>query len=317
MKNLAIFLWIFGISQVGLGQKKFTKIDLEQTVYKNGKTCWESSGEPLNGKFAIKMNPYQVNKEQFVDGLKNGECSIYRKKKLAEKGFYLNNLREGIRIYYNEDGSLQKTSNYKNGLQDSTELIYYNKKIVEVLMYKKNHLNGWTTRYWYTNPNKIEEKVFYDDDKIIKRIQTEEVDDLNFTIVDSLFYDENKQLSLKKIFIEDSLQMQIRIRKNVFVDDAISIETVQVSVSEGNDLKETFYFPTEDYTETNIRVDNLLHPAFVYYVDTKKPKLLVKHPAKSTFETSTFYTQYPDGDLKVVTYEGEIGKGGFYYRKVN
>ncbi len=317
MKNAFLYFFFFCTLHTAFGQKKFIKINLEETVYKDGKTCWQKSGEPLNGKFAIKMNPYQFNNEQFIDGLKNGECSIYRMKKLAEKGRYENNLKEGLWSYYDEKGSLRKTSNFKNGLQDSTELIYYKNKIVEVLTYRKNHLNGWTIRYWFTYPNKIKEKVFYEDDKIIKSIRNEAVGGLNFEIADSLFYNEKRQLTLKKIFIDDKLHMQIAVKNQVMVDDVIQIETTQVAIYEGNNLAETFYFPNEDYVETEIRLANLLNPSFVYYVDTKKPKLLVKHPAKSELETSTFYTQLPNGNLRSVTYQADIGKGGFYYHNVD
>ena len=55
------------------GQEQWIKIDLEETVYLNKRTCLKKTGEPLNENYAIKFNRYQTNYEPFIDGLKNGE----------------------------------------------------------------------------------------------------------------------------------------------------------------------------------------------------------------------------------------------------
>ena len=63
-------------------------INLEETEYVDttDKTCIKKTGEPLNGKYAIKFNRYQTNYESFIDGLKNGEAKVFRNRKLVEKG---------------------------------------------------------------------------------------------------------------------------------------------------------------------------------------------------------------------------------------
>jgi hypothetical protein len=92
-------------------------IHLEETEYDDttDKTCLKKSGEPLNGNYAIKFNWYQTNYEPFVDGLKNGEARVFRNKKLAEKGPYQNNLKNGEWFYYKEDGTVRKRVIYKKG----------------------------------------------------------------------------------------------------------------------------------------------------------------------------------------------------------
>ncbi|MGE8380308.1 MAG: toxin-antitoxin system YwqK family antitoxin [Sphingobacterium sp.] len=92
-------------------------IDLEETEYVNAtdKTCIKKTGEPLNGRYAIKFNRYQTNYESFIDGLKNGEAKVFRNRKLAEKGLYKNNLKEGEWIYYTEDGAIRKRIFFQNG----------------------------------------------------------------------------------------------------------------------------------------------------------------------------------------------------------
>ncbi|MGE8425817.1 MAG: hypothetical protein ACN6PI_23470, partial [Sphingobacterium siyangense] len=42
-------------------------------------------------------------------------AKVYRHKKLAERGTYLNNLKEGVWFYYKEDGTIRKRVIYKKG----------------------------------------------------------------------------------------------------------------------------------------------------------------------------------------------------------
>ncbi|MDR6969612.1 antitoxin component YwqK of YwqJK toxin-antitoxin module [Flavobacterium arsenatis] len=320
MKNILLFLFLFGSLNLCFAQKKWVKIDLEETFYnyENKKTCWVKSKEPLTGKFAIKMNPHQVNKEQFMDGLKHGETKIYRNKKLAEKGFYINNLRENERFYYNKNGSIRKISNYKNGVRDSTETIYYKGKISETYTYKNNHLNGWASQFSSTKPYELIEKAFYVDDKKVKKIRFQTVDDLEFVVSDSLFYDEKDNLKLQKTYINDSLYLQIEINKNVIINDIYNRKTTKINIYRANKLDEIFYFPDKDFLETATRILNLLNYRFVFYTDTQKPHLLLETPEKTSFDKTRFYIEYPLGNLQSVIYEYENDpRSGWYYWDVD
>lgn len=110
-----LFFFLIPISN-GFAQT-WINIELEQTEYDDAtyKTCLKETGEPLNGNYAIKFNGFQTNFEPFTDGFKNGEAKVYRHKKLAEKGTYLNNLKEGVWFYYKEDGTIRKRVIYKKG----------------------------------------------------------------------------------------------------------------------------------------------------------------------------------------------------------
>lgn len=116
MKTLLVLYFIFVPKGICFSQE-WIKIDLEETeyVYATEKTCIKKTGKPLNGNYAIKFNRYQTNYESFIDGLKSGEFKVFRNTKLAEKGTYQNNLREGEWLYYNEDGTVRQKIYYKNG----------------------------------------------------------------------------------------------------------------------------------------------------------------------------------------------------------
>lgn len=318
-KILMLILSLFVALNCCFGQESLIKIKLDETIYKDGKTCWKKSGEPLNGSYAIKMNPYQINNEQFINGLKHGETTIYRNKKLAEKGFYMNNLRENIREYYNEDGSVSKKRIYKNGLQDSTETIYYKNEIVETLNFSKNHLNGWANKFSYIKPHQLTEKAFYIDGKKIKNISYKTIDSLNFTIVDSLFYNDKKQLKLKKSFINDTLKLQIEFKYNVAIKDAFQRNTTQVNIYNDEKLNITYYFPSNYDDQFDSRMFRLLTYQFTYYADKKNPALLISNPTEGSFDKETFYRQFPNGNIQSVIYSNGDGDvlPGYYYRDLN
>lgn len=137
MKKLIALLLLFTSINFCFAQSDYIKIDLDETIYLNKRTCLKKTGQPLNGNYAIKFNRYQTNYEPFIDGLKNGEVKIYRNKKLAEKGIYQNNLKEKEWLYYNEDGSIRRRSRYENGLQEGLETDYDHGRIEKTSTYSK------------------------------------------------------------------------------------------------------------------------------------------------------------------------------------
>jgi len=112
-----IFLFFFLIPMSNCSAQTWINIELEETEYDDvtEKICLKETGEPLNGNYAIKFNWYQTNYEPFIGGFKNGEAKVYRNKRLAEKGTYQNNLKEGEWLYYKEDGTIRKRVIYKKG----------------------------------------------------------------------------------------------------------------------------------------------------------------------------------------------------------
>ena len=112
-----IILFFFLIPMSNCSAQTWINIDLEETEYVDAteKTCLKKTGEPLNGNYAIKFNRHQTNYEPFTDGFKNGEAKVFRNKKLAEKGFYQNNLKQGEWLYYNEDGTIRKRIYFQKG----------------------------------------------------------------------------------------------------------------------------------------------------------------------------------------------------------
>lgn len=321
MKAKILILVVLFIASVNrcVAQSEFIKIDLEETVYLNKKTCLKKTGEPLTGSYAIKFNRYQTNYETFIDGLKNGEFRVFRNKKLAEKGLYRNNLRIGEWLYYNEDGTISRRSIYENGLQDGIETDYYHGEIVKTSTYSKNRLNGWQISHSYSEPRELKEKAFYENGSKINNIQYKKIDSLNFIISDSLFYDDKKQLIRKKSFVNDTLLLQFKINYKVVIKDAYEISATKIEVYDGDKLNIAYLLPERDDTETYSRINELLNYEFAYYTDVKKPRLLVSDLTRNHFYTTTFYRIYPADNLQsVIFYKGaEDILPGWYYRDVN
>ncbi len=295
-------------------------IDLKQTeyVYATGKTCLKKTGQPLNGDYAIKFNPYQTNYERFIDGLKNGESKVFRNKKLAEKGLYQNNLKEKEWFYFNEDGSIRERKVFENGLQEGTEISYYNGQVVKTSNYSKNHLNGWVSNFAYTAPYELCKKVFYESDRKINVIQYKKIDSLSFVISDSLFYNDKGKLILKKSFVNDTLLLQFKISYNIIINDPYQMKTTKIEIYDGNKLNIAYLFPEHDKHDTEMRIRELLNYEFVYYTDVNKPELLVSELTRYNINTTTFYRIYPADNLQSVIYdEGEDDiLPGWYYRDV-
>lgn len=318
MKILILTL-SFLVSLNCFGQENFIRIKLDETVYKDGKTCLKKSGEPLNGTYAIKFNRYQTNYETFIEGFKNGEFRVFRNKKLAEKGFYRNNLRVGEWLYYNEDGTIRRRSIYENGLQYGIETDYYNGQIVKTSTYSKNHLNGWQHNYSYSEPSELKEKAFYKNGSKINNIQFRKINSLNFVICDSLVYNDKKQLIWKKSFVNDTLLLQYKISYNVVIKDAYQISTTKIEIFDGYNSDIAYLLPERDEYETEMRIIELLNYEFAYYTDVKKPRLLVSDLTRNTFYTTTFYRLYPEDNLQSVIYDkGEDNiLPGWYYRNID
>ncbi|WP_316807413.1 hypothetical protein [Pedobacter agri] len=319
MKTLTAFLLFFIGLNCCFAQGDYVKIDLEETVYFNKKTCFKKTKEPLNGSYAIKFNRYQTNYETFLDGLKNGEFKVFRNKKLAEKGAYQNNLREGEWLYYNEDGSIRRRSIFKNGLQEGLETDYDHGRIEKTSTYSKNHLNGWQIKYSASEANEPSEKSLYVKGQKIKFIRYKNINNLKFIISDSLVYNDQKQLILKKSFVNDSLLLQYKISYNVVIKDAYNIATTKIEVVDGYNANITYLLPERNEDETEIRINELLNYEFAYYTDVKKPRLLVSDLTRSHYYTSTFYRLYPEDNLQsVIFYKGgDDILPGWYYRDVN
>ena len=321
LKSLLTCFFLFGAIIFCVAQEQWIKIDLKDTefVYATRKTCFKKTREPLNGNYAIKFNRYQTNYEAFIDGLKNGEFRVFRQKKLAEKGVYRNNLREGEWLYYNQDGTIRRRSIYENGLQEGIETDYYKGNVEKTSTYSKNHLNGWQLNYSFAEPHELKEKAFYENDRKITNIRYRKIDSLNFIISDSLFYNDKKQLILKKSFVNDTLLTQFKISYNVVIKDAYQIETTKIEVYQGDKLNIAYLFPERDKFETEMRTRQLLNYEFAYYIDVKKPRLLVSDLTENTFYTTTFYRLYPADNLQSVIYDkgGDDTLPGWYYRDIN
>lgn len=206
MKTLNAFL-LFFVSNLCVAQQGRINIDLEETeyVYATGKTCAKKTGQPLNGNYAIRFNRYQTNYETFLDGLKNGEFKVFRNKKLSEKGMYQNNLKEKEWLYYNEDGTIKRRSIFESGLQEGIEIFYDKGRIEKTLTFSKNHLHGWQIKYSASEANEIFEKSLYAKGQKVKLIRYKNINNFKFIIIDSLVYNDQKQLILKKSFVNDSL----------------------------------------------------------------------------------------------------------------
>jgi len=319
MKKLIALLFLFTAVNFCFGQDNFIKIDLEETVYLNKRTCLKKTGQPLNGNYAIKFNRYQTNYEPFVDGLKNGEVRIYRNKKLAEKGIYQNNLKEKEWLYYNEDGTIRRRSRYENGVQEGLETDYDHGQIEKTSTFSKNHLNGWQLKYSSSEPKEIIEKSLYVKGQKIKFIRYKNINNLKFIISDSLVYNDEKQLIWKKSFVNDTLLLQFKISYKVVIKDAYEINTTKIEIADGYNSNIAYLLPERDEFETEMRLNELLNYEFAYYTDVKKPRLLVSDLTRNNFYTSTFYRLYPEDNLQSIIYDkgGDDILPGWYYRDVN
>jgi len=320
MKNLIALFFFLAPMSVCFAQE-WIKVDLEQTEYiaATGKTCLKKTGQPLNGNYAIKFNRYQTNYEPFIDGLKNGEVKIYRNKKLSEKGMYQNNLKEKEWVYYNEDGTIRRRSIFENGLQEGLEIFYDNGRIEKTSTYSKNHLNGWQSIYSDSKPQELKEKSFFVKDRKTINIRHKKIGSLNFTITDSLVYNDEKQLILKKSSVNDTVLLQFKISYNIVIKDAYQIKTTKIEVHDSDKLNIAYLLPERDESETYSRIQELLNYEFAYYTDVKKPRLLVSDLTRNNFNTTTFYRLYPADNLQSVIYHkgGDDTLPGWYYRDVN
>jgi len=319
MRTSIAFLFFFTSLNFCFGQEQWIKIDLEETVYLNKRTCLKKTGEPLNGNYAIKFNRYQTNYEPFIDGLKNGEVKIYRNKKLSEKGMYQNNLKEKEWLYYNEDGTIRRRNIFENGLQEGIEIFYDNGRIEKTSTFSKNHLNGWQLKYSSSEPNEFYEKSFYVKGQKVKFIRNKNINNLKFIISDSLIYNDEKQLILKKSFVNDTLLLQFKISYKVVIKDAYEISTTKIEIADGYNSNIAYLLPEREKHETQVRLNELLNYEFAYFTDVKKPRLLVSDLTKSDFYTTTFYRLYPEDNLQSVIYDKGADDilSGWYYRDVN
>ncbi|RZL58913.1 MAG: hypothetical protein EOO93_16365 [Pedobacter sp.] len=319
MRTSIAFIFFCASINFCFGQGQWIKIDLEETVYLNKRTCLKKTGEPLNGNYAIKFNRYQTNYEPFIDGLKNGEVKIYRNKKLSEKGMYQNNLKAKEWLYYNEDGTIRRRNIFENGLQEGIEIFYDNGRIEKTSMFSKNHLNGWQLKYSSSEPNELYEKSFYVKGQKVKFIRYKNINNLKFIVSDSLIYNDKKQLILKKSFVNDTLLLQFKISYKVVIKDAYEINTTKIEIADGYNSNIAYLLPERDKHETEMRIRELLNYEFAYYTDVKKPRLLVSDLTRGDFYTTTFYRLYPEDNLQSVIYDkgGDDILPGWYYRDVN
>jgi len=312
-----LFLCSFIVLRTG-AQQKNKKVKLEDTEFRfdTRKTYLKESGVPLNGKFAIKMNPYQINNEIFIDGLKHGETTIYRNKKLAEKGCYFNDLKTGKWLYFYEDGSIREQTFFKNGLRNGIDTLYENNHIVATFEYVNNHLNGWQNRFDNKPPYLLAEKTLYQQDRKIKNIRYKTVDKLQFAIMDSLFYNENNKLGFVKSFVNDTLKLQTEIKYFVKIKDIIDITATKFTSMNSDGEYMTYYLPLDDddFSPATVAI-SMLYYKFVYYTDIKKTKLLYVKAEDMAYNKATFYREWPKGNLQSVTYNEAVG--GWYYRDIN
>lgn len=319
MRTSIAFLFFCASINFCFGQEQWIKIDLEETAYLNKRTCLKKTGEPLNGNYAIKFNRYQTNYEPFIDGLKNGEVKIYRNKKLSEKGSYQNNLKEKEWLYYNEDGTIRRRNIFENGLQEGIEIFYDNGRIEKTSTFNRNLLNGWQLKHSSSGPKEIIEKSLYVKGQKVKFIRYKNINNLKFIISDSLIYNDEKQLILKKSFVNDTLLLQFKISYKVVIKDAYEINTTKIEITDGYNSNIAYLLPERDKHETQVRLNELLNYEFAYYTDVKKSRLLVSDLIRNNFYIATFYRLYPEDNLQSVIYDkgGDDILPGWYYRDVN
>lgn len=126
-------------------------LDLEQKQTKNGKIYATSQDKPYTGAFGLYLGDFIEYKEEYVDGLLNGDKIWYSNSgNIVLQEHYKNNKIYGDQKAYYENGKIKSIVKYKNG------------KVVGIIDYDKNgkilhedHFkNGTGTfKYFWENGN--------------------------------------------------------------------------------------------------------------------------------------------------------------------
>lgn len=118
---LTLTFLLFSI--IGFAQKKIKEKDIYITEGK-----YYHNGIPLNGIYKVKFskpNDHFSEIANYTNGIKNGNAQKLRFNKLEEEGNYINNKKEGIwKEYLYSTKSLEKISNYKNGIKEGLEIVF-------------------------------------------------------------------------------------------------------------------------------------------------------------------------------------------------
>lgn len=89
-------------------------------------------------------------------GAKAYTTAFYRNGTKLSEGLYVNEKRDGVWKYYNEDGILISEENYRNGIPEGVWKTYYaNGALLEELNYRNGIKEGPWKQYYFDGPVKV------------------------------------------------------------------------------------------------------------------------------------------------------------------
>ncbi|MCG9719749.1 toxin-antitoxin system YwqK family antitoxin [Shewanella sp. Isolate7] len=156
---------------VGLGYQvasELTKdyVELDALEKVNGRFHLRDEAEPYSGKAKYFADEGWLKQQATLhQGKLNGELvSFYETGAIEVVEPYVDGQLEGVTRVYLEDGTLNKTIPYHNGLKERTEAHYgfEGGLLSKSIEYRQGKRNGWSTSYW--DPDRLRNRIHYVDD---------------------------------------------------------------------------------------------------------------------------------------------------------
>ncbi len=148
MKFIVLILFIIICHSANAQRKHWINtagIEVKKDVATNYYTLSKTDAKTYIYKNFLKENDSlceEVNYPTKEILSKEGSYILYfNNGKIAEKGSYLNNLKSNLWRYYNQEGKLEKTISFINGVKEGKQTDYYNNEKPEATYrYKKGNL---------------------------------------------------------------------------------------------------------------------------------------------------------------------------------
>ncbi len=196
MKHYIVLVFIILSHLYSFSQKTPKKIKSNKLYTINNQLFLKDS-TALNGYYKIKytdfLNDWKTEITYFKNGFRFGNSKILRFNKLEEEGIYVDGVKHGIwKQYSYKYGTLETTTEYKNGLKNGKE---FGKRISSgyfICNYVDDVIDGPLLKYDFRGY--LESKEYYEKGE---KIYKHKYDDL-LNIIEETYFTKNKGISISE-----------------------------------------------------------------------------------------------------------------------
>jgi len=287
MKNYVILLFILFSYCKSFSQKIPKKIK-SKNLYTENNQVFSKDSIPLSGFYKIKYsdfrNRHKSEISHFKDGFRIGNSKKLRFNKLEEQGTYTNGLKHGTwKEYFYKYGTLELTTEYKNGLKNGKE---FGKQILSgyfICKYVNDTIDGALLKYGYNGY--LESKEYFEKGEKIYELKYDEflnvIEENNFhkknnevivrqkkkewkneTYIDSFYY-KNDNVLAKGWYTKKRIPFKIKRYKNdtIYLKKEIVIQKDTTHKNKNNYTLTVYYDDFNRKRNTSIRIyyNNYLH----------------------------------------------------------